>query len=104
MPKQHTTPCKECPWRRVSMRGWLANEPITEWLGRAHGEVVVPCHMHLKGQCAGMAIYRGNVGKKPRYAEVLALPPNPALVFATPMEFTAHHTLDRFKVKTAPPL
>jgi len=38
-----------------------------------------------------MAIYRANIGKLPRDRSALRLPVDRVAVFATPMEFQAHH-------------
>jgi hypothetical protein len=92
MSKQHTQPCRECPWQRKSWRGWLGKgNNVAYWLDKAHNEVAVCCHMKQNAQCAGIGIYRGNVGKLPKFAEVMALPPDKVKVFASPMEFIAHH-------------
>lgn len=88
---QHTRPCSDCPWSRESVNGWLGGGTPEEWVRTAHSDQVVDCHAIKNTQCAGIAIYRRNVCK-------MAYPPNLKLeadreaVFATPMEFTAHHT------------
>lgn len=43
-------------------------------------------------QCAGLAIYRANVCKKPRDRSILTLPADREAVFAAPSEFRHHHT------------
>lgn len=95
--KQHVLPCGECPWRRGSIRGWLGMEAgqltlPTLWLSRALGEVFVQCHCRAGLQCAGIAIFRANICKLPRYPEILRLEPDRSLVFATLGEFMKHHT------------
>jgi hypothetical protein len=45
-----------------------------------------------------MAIYRRNICKVPR-PPALVLEKDTETVFATPMEFTAHHTLSKGKKK-----
>jgi hypothetical protein len=89
--KQHKTPCSDCPWSRTSLPGWLGGSSIEEWLARAHGEVCVPCHTVGNQQCAGLAIYRANVLKRPRDPNALLLPKDTQRVFAWPTEFTLHH-------------
>lgn len=91
---QHRTPCKDCPWRKgLAVPGWLGSNSIEDWIGFAHSETVVDCHTHANAQCAGIAIYRANVGKRPRFKEImLLLPADRENVFATPMEFIAHHS------------
>lgn len=88
--KQHTSPCSDCPWARDSLPSWLGGGSVSEWLQTAHGDAPEPCHVIRNQQCAGIAIYRANVCKKPRSPDALRLPPSPK-VFATPMEFEAHH-------------
>ncbi len=102
MSTQHISPCKDCPWRRKSFRGWLGASAFNqsqlatpqEWLQIAHSDTVVQCHIKTKHQCAGMAIYRDNVCKMAR-GGMLDLPGDKETVFATPMEFEAHHTREK---------
>lgn len=88
---QHTAPCSDCPWSRDSLKGWLGGETPENWVAEAHGDHPVPCHTLTGAQCAGIAIYRANVLKRPRNPETLVLDKDKAAVFATPMEFLAHH-------------
>ena len=89
--RQHKSPCCDCPWSRESLPGWLGGLTTRQWLSEAHGEIRIECHT-LKGmQCAGSAIYRGNVCKQPHDPSILLLPANREEVFSTPMEFEAHH-------------
>lgn len=80
------------------MPGWLGSEQTPEdWVQTAHSDATVECHTTKQGQqCAGLGIYRGNVCKKPRNPNTLALPPNEKKVFSTPMEFIAHHRKNGF--------
>lgn len=94
--KQHTSPCKECPWRRASMPGWLGEQySPEEFRAIAHSDSRFPCHRTIgkkeELQCAGMAIYRANVIKRPRDPAILILPVDREKVFATPDEFVTHH-------------
>jgi hypothetical protein len=89
--RQHKTPCSDCPWARRALPGWLGNPTADEWLRSAHGESLIDCHTRIGMQCAGSAIYRANMAKVCRSPEILTLPPNKLIVFATPMEFKAHH-------------
>lgn len=91
MTKQHSKPCSDCPWARKALEGWLGGTSIDEWLAEAHGEARIDCHVLLGPQCAGAAIYRANVLKRPRNPDILRLPADTALVFAGPHEFRAHH-------------
>ncbi len=89
--KQHTKPCGDCPWRKDALAGWLGSRTADEWLRSAHGEDAMYCHTRLGPQCAGAAIYRANVCKKPRDPEALKLPADREKVFTTPREFKDHH-------------
>ena len=94
--KQHSTPCRDCPWRRIAMPGWLGEQYTPEeWRSIAHSDAKMPCHRTIgkkvELQCAGMSIYRANVVKSPRDLAVLRLPQDKELVFATPDEFVTHH-------------
>lgn len=90
---QHKAPCRDCPWRRKSLEGWLGSLTADEWLQAAHGEARIDCHVHVAPpmQCAGAAIYRANNLKRPRYKEILVLPKDPDQVFSMPKEFRDHH-------------
>ena len=88
---QPKTPCHDCPWRRKAIPGWLGDATAWDWIQTAHSDARIDCHA-LKGpQCAGAAIYRANVCKKPRDESVLRLPVDRTKVFASPAEFTEHH-------------
>lgn len=89
--KQHTVPCSDCPWARVSLNGWLGGLTVADWLAEAHGECRIDCHVHEGAQCAGAAIYRANVCKEPLDRTLLQLGTDRVKVFATPMEFQEHH-------------
>jgi hypothetical protein len=88
---QHTKPCDDCPFGRVALRGWLADETPEGWIQMAHGETQINCHTLIGPQCAGAAIYRANVCKTPRNPSLLRLKPDTKRVFATPLEFLEHH-------------
>lgn len=91
--KQHKKPCSDCPFARTAFPGWLAGMTPEEWLAMVHGETKIDCHTKIPAQCAGSAIYRGNMCKRPRDSSVLVLPANREIVFATPMEFQGHHDI-----------
>jgi hypothetical protein len=84
-------PCSDCPWSRDALNGWLGGNTIEEWIGMAHGEAYIECHVHPNVQCAGAGIYRGNVAKRPLNRHLLVLPANRAIVFSSPKEFREHH-------------
>ncbi len=101
-------PCAACPWRRDSKPGGLGSkEPTETFIGQVYGPFYLPCHCGyprdgsdpdwkekaLKApQCAGAAIFRANIGVSRHLPEQLhRLPADPAKVFETAEEFTAHH-------------
>ena len=88
---QPEVPCSDCPWRRDSLRGWLGDASVKEWIAAAHGEERIDCHVLVGPQCAGAAIYRSNVCKRPRDKSLLLLDRSDA-IFALPQEFEAHHS------------
>ena len=90
--RQHERPCGDCPWRRIAVPGWLGSLSPQMWLEAVHGESEIECHTRAGLQCAGAAIYRTNVAKRPRERSLLVLPADKVLVFATPREFLLHHT------------
>lgn len=96
MKRQHTKPCKECPFRRVAPRGWLGNIKADTFMEHAHSESVMDCHLgDGTHQCAGAAIYRANVLKRTRHPDkIMELPENKEIVFASPKEFLDHHKIN----------
>ena len=95
-PQQHTTPCRECPWRRTALPGWLGPCTAEEWTQYAHGETIMDCHMAKRElQCAGAAVFRANVAKQTRTNEALKLPPDTTTVFASDAEFLAYHNIGK---------
>jgi len=93
--KQHTKPCSDCPWSRKSVQGWLGPCTKEEWVQIAHGEGRIDCHVFEGPQCAGAAIYRSNVGKRPRDRDTLLLPKDKVRVFSSPVEFLDHHVIGK---------
>lgn len=89
---QHKKPCADCPFARTALPGWLGNNNLTTWVTMVHGEQFINCHCTTNQQCAGAAIFRANVHKVPRYPELLVLPANTKLVFASTNEFVQHHS------------
>jgi hypothetical protein len=101
--KQHTTPCKQCPWRRNSAPGWLGASEPGEFLAQSDANIRMPCHVHVDyerpdwekqiktaPQCAGRAVFQANRCQLPAPAN-LKLPPDREAVFQWPHEFVAHH-------------
>lgn len=103
LPEPTVRACGECPWRRESAPGWLGPFTAEQWLGIARSEAPVACHRTICGddndwdngtirQCAGMAQYRRNTGKRPRDPEVaVAEDVDNVLFFGGPVEFREHH-------------
>ena len=94
---QHTQPCSDCPWSRKSLHGWLGELSAQDWVMIAHGDNPIECHVLLRTQCAGLAIYRANVFKSPRDPKALKLPRDPTRVFTSPQEFIGHHHIENVK-------
>ncbi len=90
--RQHTKPCSDCPWARTALNGWLGGYTVEDWLAAARSDMMIDCHTVSTAQCAGAAIFRGNIGKLPRDRRVFRLPANRVLVFSSPAEFTEHHS------------
>jgi hypothetical protein len=88
---QHMRPCTDCPFARTALPGWLGSASPQEWLVVLHGEERIDCHAIRGPQCAGAAIYRANVCKRPRDKTLLALQSDRTLVFAGPSEFLRRH-------------
>lgn len=85
------TPCRECPWRRASLAGWVGGNTPEEWAELAQSELRIWCHLRGYLECRGAAIFRRNIAKLPRDASVLLLEADRVAVFANPAEFIAHH-------------
>jgi len=97
--KQHTQPCRECPWRRKSVPKFLGGFEATQWTALANSDDFVLCHVTNKHedetkdpQCAGSSIYRANTCKLSRNPDVLRLPTDRDTVFSFRTEFEAHHS------------
>jgi hypothetical protein len=107
---QHTTPCKECPWRKNSAPGWLGASTPEQFIAQAEAGIKMPCHCAVNYEradwkeqsetaprCAGHAIYLRNRCKMPiepgLAAFVRTVEPSPA-VFTRPEQFLSHHNGD----------
>jgi hypothetical protein len=101
LPDVMIKPCPECPWRRIAAKGWLGPYTAEEWNTLALSDTAIACHLtieeddnwdsHNVRQCAGVAIFRSNIGKLPRDPQVLTLPADRDTVFGYG-EFVDHHT------------
>lgn len=96
-------PCKGCPFSPDTRPGNLGGSGPEVYLGQAVGPFALPCHSAsgyvqdvetaFRGRpCAGVAIFRANIG----VADLM--PPaihreaaDPELAFPTPEAFLAHH-------------
>jgi hypothetical protein len=109
--KQHKKPCKECPFRRKSLAGYLGSNDLEEFTILAVSETKMPCHltegdggmpdgeMHPNAlQCAGRGIFLSNMCKSPRDKSVLTLPADRDTVFSRPQEFVEHHSEGTMKI------
>jgi hypothetical protein len=89
---QPTKPCHDCPFARDAINGWLGTMSIDEWIAAVRGESRIDCHALEGPQCAGAAIYRANICKRPRDRSLLALAADRTRVFANAVEFREHHS------------
>jgi len=88
---QHERPCSDCPLSRGSLNGWLGGSTPEAWGHMLHSDARVDCHVLEGAQCAGAAIYRGNICKRPIDKTVLVLPPDEEAVFSNRAQFLEHH-------------
>lgn len=100
--RQH--PCKNCPFRKDVLKGWLGKERAEE-IAAANSFV---CHktvdheheestgdMSKRKQCAGFLLLKGSEAQAVEMANVLQIDLNLQgrnLVFDTKEEFIKHHT------------
>ena len=110
MPKLvHTTPCKECPFRRASAPGWLGASTPEGFLSSTLAEFHMPCHMAIDYEdpdweeeqlpdaplCAGSLIFLKNTCKVPRDPLLVAargqVDADRVNVFGFGPEFLEHH-------------
>ena len=110
-------PCNECPFRKDSMRGWLAGYTPQELHSIVMNEVGFPCHMtHTEEDlewedagtdehplCAGALRYMKKGAKRPRNPEllklVLAVDIKDCEDILSVPEFIQHHTLTKAPAK-----
>lgn len=74
MKLQHTTPCKQCPWRKASAQGFLGGNSPEQYADMVAANQVPNCHMtEGKGKrpafCAGSLATMANSCITPRYPE-----------------------------------
>lgn len=106
-----TKPCKECPFRKASVPGWLGPWEPDELMSNIP-YVEFPCHKTIKPSdkgvaphhqvCAGAAMFLNNKVQRSRapimdahqsYLRDQAV--DHSGVFSNAQEFMAHHTQDR---------
>lgn len=103
-------PCADCAFRRDSTPGNLGGSPATKYIGQSVGPFIAPCHLTYPKdidldkvewrekslqmpQCAGMAVFRANLGVDILLPDAVhKLPQDHVAVFSTHAEFLAHHT------------
>lgn len=99
MKLEHTTPCRECPWRRKAPAGYLGGHDVADYANLGRFQVPTTCHLTVRegrepALCAGMAQMLNNSHSRPRdreyAAEVDKAGANPD-VFKFVSEFEAHH-------------
>ncbi len=97
--------CNECPFRKDSMRGWLADYTPEGLHNLVMSEVQFPCHMlmgdeniefedaELYEPCTGAIRYMKQAGKVPRNYKLAAIVKQATDVedILTPQEFIVHH-------------
>lgn len=84
-------PCQTCPYRKDSLKGWLGESRMTEFLASDN----FLCHKNHKLQCAGHMILKGDGNVIVRAAKLMAIPvtlEGQELVFENEAECVAHHT------------
>lgn len=97
-------PCGSCPFRRTIRPGQLGGSLPTVYIGQTLAGMRVPCHETIdyklqdwkaqvdNQQCAGMAIFRGNLGLEGKLPEgIHVLPADESLVFPDFVSFLSHH-------------
>lgn len=85
------TPCKDCPFRKDSLKGWLGSNRIIEILNQDS----FTCHKTNKTlQCAGHMITLGDYNVFVRTAEKMNIPimlRGQELVFNNQLDLIKHH-------------
>ena len=83
-------PCKDCPFRKDSLKGWLGKERMEEIL---HSESFV-CHKKVDLQCAGHMLISGKENGFVALAERMGIPlklTGKELVFQSKSDCIEHH-------------
>lgn len=83
-------PCKDCPFRKDTLQGWLGEEGMNEIL--AADSFV--CHKKTDMQCAGHMLIKGNENGFVRLANHLKIPLSlrgSELIFSSKSACIEHH-------------
>jgi len=83
-------PCKDCPFRKDSLQGWLGKERMSEILSSTS----FVCHKHTDSQCAGHMLIKGDENEFVRLARRLNIDTGlrgKELVFPTEQACIDHH-------------
>ena len=97
-------PCRDCPFRRKSVPGWLGADTPENFIETTLADYEMPCHLTVNYEdpawfqdlsaaqaCAGASIFFANICKLSRDPKRLKLPPDTEKVFASKTEFLTHH-------------
>lgn len=100
--EQRTECCGQCPFARDTPKEYLdtRGDNSERFIGQAHINAVLPCHMESEDnnatvgegrQCAGAAKFRANLHITGLHPSLGTLPPDRAAVFGTAAALLAHH-------------
>lgn len=84
------SPCKDCPFRKDSMKGWLGKDRMESILNSG----AFTCHKKRHLQCAGFMLVKGGESDFIQLAERLNMPlelSGEELVFDSKEECIEHH-------------
>lgn len=87
------TPCKDCPYRKDSLKGWLGEKRATEFIQA--GSFL--CHKNTKLQCAGHMILRNDNNSFVKMAKIFGEKLDISgheFVFSNEADFIKHHQQD----------
>ncbi len=101
---EQKVPCRECPFRRRSMRGWLGSGTSESFMATVLADYPMPCHLtvdyenehwqddlDLAQYCAGALIFFSNICKLSRDPKRPKLPGDSKTIFANVKEFMDYH-------------
>lgn len=85
------SPCKNCPFKRDTLKGWLGKKRMTEIL---NSDSFV-CHKNTSKQCAGHMLIKGDENSFVAFAKLIAVDlgvRGRELVFDSKQDCIDHHT------------